>query len=313
MFDFSSEKGQVLVILTVGFVVLIGFTALAIDGGMVYADRRHAQNAADTASFAGAAAAGNTMESLGIYYATFDCTNFNATSTAAMGVVYDAIIANSQGRASSNDYTIDNNISDNHGVVAFCVDDENRGSYIEKYIDVDTWITRVTNTALIHFVYSGPVQSTVESIVRIRPRTPLAFGHAVVALNDAPCGGSSLKGVKLSGSSDTNINGGGIYSHGCLVCSGASFDADVIGGNVNYVGDTTCNAGHQVSPSPQKISPLPVAAFNVDTPDCSGLPNHGSTTISSGNYSPGIYRDINMNNAGDVVTLQPGLLLIAHA
>jgi uncharacterized membrane protein len=48
-----SESGQILLILTVGIVALLGFLALAVDGGMIYADRRFDQNAADASSFAG--------------------------------------------------------------------------------------------------------------------------------------------------------------------------------------------------------------------------------------------------------------------
>lgn len=47
------ESGQALVLLAIGLVGLIGLTALAIDGGRAFADRRHAQNAADNAAYAG--------------------------------------------------------------------------------------------------------------------------------------------------------------------------------------------------------------------------------------------------------------------
>jgi len=46
----NSERGQVLVIVALAMIGLIGITGLAIDGSMVLMDRRHAQNAADTAS-----------------------------------------------------------------------------------------------------------------------------------------------------------------------------------------------------------------------------------------------------------------------
>ncbi len=49
----NSEKGQAIVFLVIGLVVFLGFVALAIDGGMALADRRHEQNAADAASLAG--------------------------------------------------------------------------------------------------------------------------------------------------------------------------------------------------------------------------------------------------------------------
>src|SRR5688500_9408274 len=56
MYHKKSEKGQALVIIALAVVGLVAFTALAIDGGMVFSDRRHAQNAADTAAFAAALA-----------------------------------------------------------------------------------------------------------------------------------------------------------------------------------------------------------------------------------------------------------------
>ncbi len=46
----DSEKGQAIVFLVLGLVVFLGFVALAIDGGMALADRRHSQNSADASS-----------------------------------------------------------------------------------------------------------------------------------------------------------------------------------------------------------------------------------------------------------------------
>lgn len=51
-FNFRSS-GQALVLLALGMVGLIGLTALAIDGGRAFSDRRQAQNAADNAAYAG--------------------------------------------------------------------------------------------------------------------------------------------------------------------------------------------------------------------------------------------------------------------
>ncbi len=49
-----SQKGQALILIAFGIVALIGFTALAVDGGRVFSDRRNAQNAADTSALAAA-------------------------------------------------------------------------------------------------------------------------------------------------------------------------------------------------------------------------------------------------------------------
>jgi len=50
----NTERGQALIIIVFAIVGLIGITALAVDGGNAFLDRREAQNAADTAALAGA-------------------------------------------------------------------------------------------------------------------------------------------------------------------------------------------------------------------------------------------------------------------
>ncbi|MHB1295730.1 MAG: pilus assembly protein TadG-related protein [Anaerolineae bacterium] len=52
----SNERGQILVIVAIGMVVLLGFLALAVDVGMNYQSRRNMQNAADAGALAGAQA-----------------------------------------------------------------------------------------------------------------------------------------------------------------------------------------------------------------------------------------------------------------
>ncbi len=48
----NHPRGQALVLIVLAIVGMVGMTALAVDGGSVYSDRRHAQNAADTAALA---------------------------------------------------------------------------------------------------------------------------------------------------------------------------------------------------------------------------------------------------------------------
>src|SRR5688500_6558855 len=58
-----NERGQVLVFIALAAVGLFAITALAIDGSAKFSDRRHAQNAADTAAMTAARelARGNTV------------------------------------------------------------------------------------------------------------------------------------------------------------------------------------------------------------------------------------------------------------
>jgi len=50
------EKGQALVVIAIAAIALFAFAALAIDGSIVFSDRRHSQNASDTAVLAAALA-----------------------------------------------------------------------------------------------------------------------------------------------------------------------------------------------------------------------------------------------------------------
>src|SRR3990172_9397276 len=199
---FSSERGQAAVLLALAFVTLLGFAALAIDGGMIYADRRHAQSIADAASLAGGAALGQILETNKIFYSNWTCSGSVADAMVEARVA--AII-----RAGSNGETLDLNIADQHGVDAVCSPGP------KKYVDIITWITRTTRTSFIHFVYQGPVRNTVESVTRIYPRMPLGEGYAIVALNDGACDGGN-NGATFVGDSTVLIGSGGVFSNGCF-------------------------------------------------------------------------------------------------
>ena len=166
----NSEKGQTSVLLALAFIGLLGFTALAVDGGMLYANRRHMQNAADAASLAGGSAAALYLENHYVIYSDWNCSDLRvirAMSNSTNGA--EIVAANS---ASINDYSIDFDISDMNGVDAICIQGQSNGSWIERYIDVKTFITSDTPSAFAHLVYSGPLRNTVEAIARVYPRIP---------------------------------------------------------------------------------------------------------------------------------------------
>jgi uncharacterized membrane protein len=58
----KSESGQALYLLVIGIVSLIGFTALAIDGGRLYSERRTVQGVSDTTAFTGAVFVAHAIE-----------------------------------------------------------------------------------------------------------------------------------------------------------------------------------------------------------------------------------------------------------
>ena len=93
---------------------------------------------------------------------------------------------------------MDSDISDDHGVTVTC-EITDMGSYEDKHLDVVTKITRETASNFAHLIYDGPLQNQVEAVVRIYPPAPLAFGKAIIALNDSGCSGNKYGGSPGTG------------------------------------------------------------------------------------------------------------------
>jgi hypothetical protein len=305
-----SEKGQVLVLIVLALVVLLGFTAQAVDGGMLYSDRRHAQNSGDASSLAGGSAAALTLENSNVTYGTWSCSN------SAVGYARGDAVTAAISRAADNGFAIDDDPDDDHNGVTTDCGSETHGAWTEKYIDVTTEISTTTRTSFAHCVYPGKLQSRIMAVTRIRPRAALAFGNAIVALNPAACSGMS-NGVVFDGNIDVIVEGGGIFSNGCLKGAGGSLDVDVTGGGVVYVEELDTQHADAFNPEPTDGGGLGLPDFAVafPVPDCSALPNfdHPSTeyrTHAGGPDSdpehihPGNYSEIDMTGA---VFLEPGL------
>lgn len=302
-----TEHGQALVLIVLGMVVLLGFTALAVDGSMLYSDRRFAQNASDASSLAGAAEAAMSMENSRVTFSNWNCggSKINSASSAARAAAVS--------RAVDNGLIIDQDLSDKNGVNTQCgVDTSNH--WPVKYLDIRTMVTADTQASFSQFVFSGPLRNTVEATARVRPRTNLAFGYAIVALRE-DCPNSSTGGVHYDGDSDLIVSGGGIFSNACMVKNGGvsvqvtpEDEGIVCTGSSCY--DNNGNSG-SVSPAPQE-SPLPIPreSWEVPPPDCSGLPNRGNHT-GSGTLQPGNYGRIRLNSSNDEITLEPGLYCIS--
>ncbi|TLN18872.1 hypothetical protein FDZ74_06520, partial [bacterium] len=233
----QSQRGQIIVLFALVLVGLIAFAGLAVDSAMVYSDRRFDQSAADGAALAGAGAAGNVMQTRDVYsFKDFDCSMFNVAGTKMNAAKHEAIDA-AINRASQNSVTLDNDVSDQHGVVVTCV---NLGSLpTQKYIEVFVQVTSTTDTSFAHLVSSAPLTSTVTSVARVYPPTTQAYGNAILSLDKKNCStGADKGGIEFGGGIDVNITGGGIFSSSCISGNGANHvQADEPG--VNYM--TTYN------------------------------------------------------------------------
>lgn len=188
MNSYSSEKGQVLIIIAFAAVALFAFAALAIDGGMVFSDKRHAQNAADTAVLAAALAKVRGQ-------------NFN---TAALN------------RATTNGY--DNNSTTNTVEVYNPPTDGNYAGNNE-YIQVK--ITSHVNTFFARVIGFSELINHAEAVARTTPSTTSSMygGSAVVALDPTGC-----KAVQFNGNANMTITGTGIYVNS--TCNPNAFNND---------------------------------------------------------------------------------------
>lgn len=311
---YASEKGQALIFLVLGMVVFLGFVALAIDGSMVYSDRRRAQNGADAASLAGGGAAAlslanDAVSDPGATYPGWNCAApaIASAQSIAVGAAID--------RANKNNFVINDDISDHNGVTTECGVFDN-GSWVDKYIDVSTAISTTTQTSFLEVVYNRVIQNRVNAVTRVRPTTPLAYGNAIVALRHE-CPNSNTGGVHFLGGGgddvDVHVTGGGIFSNACFVATGnTQVVVEPVGQRNVCIGNScyTESGGADVTPTPITGGPqIQPAMYIVPEPNCGALPDHGNYN-GGGTISPGRYDSITLHN-GDLV-MEPGLYCITE-
>jgi hypothetical protein len=306
--NINSEKGQAIVYLVIGLVVFLGFVALAIDGGMALADRRHVQNAADAASLAGGAEAAIDLSKAKITGNIWSCGN---VGFAMNNGEYAAIQ-----RAQANNFPIVDKYPapcDQNCVIATC---NNAG----KYIDIKVDISATTPSNFLQLIFPNALHNEVEAVTRVFPGGPLALGNAIVALNTEDCSGASKIGAGFRGNSNTNVTGGGIFSNGCLTGGGSAL-VDVISGTISY--NDLFGPVNVFNPTPVDVSPAQISpkSYDVELPDCSDTTHN---VASLPNYPPDldpglwcITGDLKINakaeihGAGVTIYIPNGLLDIA--
>jgi hypothetical protein len=287
----KSENGQAIILLVMAIVGLFGFAALSIDGGMIFSDRRIAQNAADSSALAGARKAGEML-------------NANNGWICPQSQAENAAIAS----ALSNDFSISSNPDASqptvaNGVTAYC-------NQAENYVDVLAKITTETPTAFAHFVFGGQLQSTVEAVARVYGPAPVTGDTALLAL-DTDCKKPLEGGIELSGSFTLTVDGGSIHSNCDLTTNGTKGTVDVVSGTITYnqdYGVYSDNGNMDVTPSVQGSHD--VLDVSIPPPDCDVFAGSPSNVSGSATLSPGKYNNISVTNQGELLELDPGLYCI---
>lgn len=264
MHQHSSEKGQALIIITLAAVILFGFTALAIDGSMVFSDKRHAQNAADTSALAGALAYSRNNHADD----DDDDGGMNVIRTAAWD------------RATSNGY--DNGPTNDVSITATDVpaDECPAGTGL----DITVTILSYVDTTFARVIGRDQVTNQVSATTRVcgRYNGPPFKGNAIVSL------ARSGVGYDAHGTPVWFITGGGIFSNSgsnpAAICGG---DAGVNVPSITSVGTTdfSCHTVN-ISPGTTTTGATQLAYSNYSSllprqPAC-----NGTATPSGGQWHP---------------------------
>jgi Flp pilus assembly protein TadG len=286
-FDRKLEGGQVIILMALAMVALLGFTSLAIDGGMLYADRRAAQNAADAAAFTG-------------------------ILKKAQGLSDAAAIAAAIDNARDNGF--DSDLVD----VNVWSQSDITGNY--DYVSVE--VTSSTRTAFLHFVFDGEAGNRVIAITKVRAAGPAMPEVAIVAMDDCTTGSGALLSITGGGNSGGVLTyNGGMFinspepsgSGHCAINPPNSAQTWGIRaqdgyqiwsvGAHGYSGETTVspvpiqtgfNSGQPIT-DPLALLPEPVCNSNGSLIGNQYQPGNinGSTLSGSGNqsftFAPGIY------------------------
>ena len=286
----SQERGQALVIIALAVVGLFGFSALAIDGSRVFSDRRHAQNAADTA----------------------------ALSAALAKIRLQDYVQAAEKRAESNSYVTDSNskvevhLCNDPLITTPCQgipttgepEQQDPANYVQVKITstIPATFGRIVGrqefTNIVTAVaYSGPVE----------PK-PVINGSALAALKEE--GKATLFGT---GTVDLKVIGSGVFNNSkdpCATVTAGAGGSYSVTTSFQFAGGYCPSGTATMNPitSVNQIDYPP--KFNIQAPTivCSGSgsieaasqANNNTVTVSPGNFGNEV-----INHAGPVI-FEPG-------
>jgi hypothetical protein len=288
------ERGQALILIAIILMALLAILGLAVDGSAAFSDRRHAQNAADTAALAGALA------------------KVNGDTSWAL-TARDRATANGYGDLVNSTVEVHN--PPTSGIYANCSDVHfTCTDYVEVIItsNVKLFFGGIFGFDQIH----NRVESVASAIGENIPSNLNSNG--IVALSQSGCA------VITGGNGTLNLTGGGIFSNAtgtcAFRCNGNTLALNVP--SITTVGGIDAN-GCSLSVTPTtgaKQIPFPPLYDELAEPSqCSGslIPvNDPSITITgsgsnkTAELQPGHYSNLPLSNQWKNMILNPGVYCI---
>jgi Flp pilus assembly protein TadG len=282
------EKGQALILIAFGAIVLFGFTGLAIDGSRVFSDRRHAQNAADTAALAAA------------------LSKIRADPPATGDTVAEAA---GLARAASNGFDNTNSIVEVNNCAETNLNPPCEGlpagaDLAEKAKYIQVVIRLTTHTTFARVIGRTEIPSVVSAIARAEPGGPGPIGGGFALSAMSPHDEDAIFGY---GVINLDIKNSGVFDnsdHSCAfnVGGAGSYSVDT---SFSVVGDH-CQSGVAVDVNgpfaDTSQRPYP-PTIDVLTPSitCSGNSVYDAVNHT---YSPGNHNNLNIPNG--TIIFAPG-------
>jgi hypothetical protein len=327
------QSGQALVIIAIAAVGLFGIVGLAVDGSAKFSDRRHAQNAADTAALAAALTKANGLAAVPPQIDSVCSTVSGYTNSTFCLDIIDA----AWDRAEENGY--DGLIPDSVDVYSPPIS----GPYINNASYVQVIITSYTNTYFARVMGIRQTKNTVEAVALADEGGPLFGGASLISVNPSPScsnnagvpGGGS---VDVGGNGTVNLDGGGIFVNSDEVCGYVQTSCGLTlnitnggkilsAGSSIYMKDKTTGSDCNTSNPPatdttQKQYVIPDDIYMPDEPiECgqtsSAYPTYGDPNGDDWTITPGLYdifpqQNINGGHGGKKVRIimEPGVYCV---
>jgi hypothetical protein len=327
----KKESGQIIILLAVSLVVVMVVAALAVDGGMIYSERRFAQNAADSSSLAG----GGAILNADLDNDVFTCppnssyqSELKDFSDKDDNIIAKAYIAASNAAKINNiselpflGYFVNDNsspvdgelksnpdFSQKHGVIIRCKDSD-----FQTKIDVDVKITSQISTAFAHLIYPGDLVTTNEAIVTNLPGGRGSYGFSLITTG-TDCTTKDC-GIYISSSKGTlKISGGdGAYSKTCFYLENEKTAEELlVDGNINVtcasLDDKSWTSEWLLEQINLSTKPIPIPEPVKNPKDECDSITTTKTWKSDATVSPGKYDQIMINNK--TVNFEDGLYCV---
>ena len=306
----SMERGQALILIVMLAIALVGIVGLAVDGGYAFANRRHAQNTADSAAMAGALAKIQALEN-GL---PMGSASLNACAAALARAASNDMVDTDCGiNASGANVNVEVYSPPQSGPYSVCGTAAfNCNDYVQVIISSSspTYFGRVLGIQ--------DINNTVEAVSLAKGPDvgPLFGGNAIVALD--PHSDTCAGEMTVGGSGIVVVSGGGMFVNSdnetcAFVQDGCNVTLDASEGGITSVGGVNLNnnclgnitGGITTGAEQYPYPPLDIPTEPAECVQAGTISNDKSTGIST--ITPGWYDKIPPNGATEpTVVMAPG-------